>query len=332
MAALEILSVSTPDEAPEQLWDSNIDIPAAGATFDHHVLHIAAWAIGRSAPSAAIELVSGERIVAIAPLRTARPDLSMAYPKVPEAGLAGMAVDVDAGELPEEFELVLRAVLQNGERVQIGSIAGRRGDPSGIPDAVPAPTLHEDVRALLSKVATDYPGLTELDERGAHDTVLDRLVIEGRKVLDIGSGLGDTSRALRNRGAAIVDGLEPDPHRLRVARLLNAYHHTTRVSFYGSDIALPEAYAEHYDLVLALAAFDRVGQVLTPIAAITDGAFVTIVPDTDQSVAVIRETFEHHELLGPAGDASPGHVVAAAHSEEALASALRSADASEVAQ
>jgi hypothetical protein len=329
MAALEILSVSTLDEMPEQLWASNIDTPAAGATFDHHELHVAAWAIGRSAPTAAVELVSRERILVVAPLRMPRPDLAKAYPQAADAGLAGMAVDLDAGDLPEEFEIELRVVLQNGERVRIGSIAGRRGDASGIPDAVPAPTLHEEVRGLLSKVTAERPELVDLDERGAHDAILDRLALEGRKVLDISAGLGDTSRAIRARGAAIVDGLEPDPQLVRVARLLNAYHHTTRVSFHAADIGLPDAYAERYDVVLALGAFDRVGQVLARIAGITDGVFVTTVPDTDQSVAVIREAFEHHELLGPAGDASSGHVVAAAHSEEALASALRS---SEVAQ
>jgi hypothetical protein len=154
MAALEILSVSTPDEAPDQLWNSNIDTPAAGATFDYPVLHLAAWAIGRSAPAAAVEIISGDRILAVAPLRMPRPDLVMAYADAAEAGMAGMAVDLDVGDLPEEFELTLRVILQSGERVDIGSVTGRRGHPSGIPDAVPAPTLREDVRALLSKVAS----------------------------------------------------------------------------------------------------------------------------------------------------------------------------------
>jgi 2-polyprenyl-3-methyl-5-hydroxy-6-metoxy-1,4-benzoquinol methylase len=211
-------------------------------------------------------------------------------------------------------------------------VTGRRGDPSGIPDAVPAPTLHEDVRALLSKVAADHPDLADLDERGAHDAILDRLVLQGRKVLDVGAGLGDTSRTLRARGAAIVDGLEPDEKLVRIARLLTAYHHTTRVSFQSADIAVPDAYAEHYDVVLALGVFDRVGQVLARIAAITDEVFVTVVSDIDQSLAVIRGAFEHHELLGPAGEPGSGHVVAAAHTEQALASALRSADASKVAR
>ena len=58
--------------------------------------------------------------------------------------------------------------------------------------------------------------------------------------------------------------------------------------------------------MLALGAFDRVGQVLARIAGITDGVFVTVVPDTDQSVAVIREAFEHHEVLGLPPGARPG--------------------------
>ena len=124
--------------------------------------------------------------------------------------MAGMAVDLDVGDLPEEFELTLRVILQNGERVDIGSVTGRRGHPSGIPDAVPAPTLREDVRALLSKVAAARPYSPTSTSARFRNATLDRLALDGRKVLDIGAGLGDTSRALRARGAAIVDGLEPD--------------------------------------------------------------------------------------------------------------------------
>ena len=88
MAALEILSVSTPDEAPDQLWNSNIDTPAAGATFDYPVLHLAAWAIGRSAPAAAVESSAG---TGSSPSRRcgcpAR--ISWAYADTPEAGMPG---------------------------------------------------------------------------------------------------------------------------------------------------------------------------------------------------------------------------------------------------
>jgi SAM-dependent methyltransferase len=315
LAAVEILSVSRPDEKPEQLWGSNIDSPAAGFQTDRPELHVSAWAIGQSAPAAALELVSEDQVLAVAPLRTPRPDLSAAYSQVPEAGLSGMAVDLDTSELPQEFEIMLRVVLQTGERVQIGSIAGRRGDPSDIPRVVAAaPSLKKEVRDLLQSLAPDG-----FNEPESEETILDRIMLRGEKVLDVGAGLGDTSRGARSRGAAIVDGFEPDAELVRLARLLNAYYHATRVSFYHCDIARPDTYDERYGVVLALSAFDRVGGALGKIAEITDGVLVTIVSDVEKDLASIGKSFENHEVL----DAARG-LVAAAHTKEALATALRS--------
>ena len=278
-------------------------------------MHVAAWAIGKSAPAAALELVSEDKVLVVAPLRIPRPDLSTAFSQVPEAGMSGMALDLDTSGLPQEFEVLLRIVLQTGERVQIGSIAGRRGDASEIPEAVPAaPTLQEAVRELLQSLAPDG-----FDEPEAEETILDRIMLRGEKVLDVGAGLGDTSRAARARGAAIVDGFEPDAELVRLARLLNACHHATRVSFYHHDIARPDTYDERYGVVLALSVFDRVGGVLGKIAEITDGVFVTIVSDVEKGLASIGKSFEHHEVL----DATRG-LLAAAHTKEALATALRS--------
>jgi hypothetical protein len=317
LAAIEIFSVSTPDETPEQLWGSDIDSPAAGYQTDRPGLHVAAWAIGQSAPAAALELVSEDRVLVVAPLRIPRPELAAAFSQVPEAGMSGMAMDIDTSGLPQEFEILLRVVLQTGERVQIGSIAGRRGDPSDMPEGGPAaPTLQEEVRELLRSLA---PG--GFNEPDAEETILDRIMLRGEKVLDVGAGLGDTSRAARAREAAIVDGFEPDAELVRVARLLNAFHHATRVSFYHHDIAQPDTYDERYGVVLALSAFDRVGGVLGKIAEITDGVFVTIVSDVEKGLASIGKSFEHHEVLNVARG-----LVAAAHTKEALAAALRSDD------
>jgi hypothetical protein len=318
LAAVEILSVSTPDETPEQLWGSDIDSPAAGYQTDRPGLHVAAWAIGQSAPAAAVELVSEDRVLVVAPLRMPRPDLSSAYSQAPEAGQSGMAVDIDTTELPQEFEILVRVVLQTGERVQIGSIAGRRREPSDMPEEGPAaPTLQAEVLELLERLGPG--GFNPIPD--TEETILDRIMLRGEKVLDVGAGLGDTSRAARARGAVIVDGFEPDAELVRVACLLNAHHHATRVSFYHHDIARPDAYVERYGVVLALSAFDRVGGVLGKIAEITDGVFVTIVSDLEKGLASIGKCFEHHEVL----NASLG-LVAAAHTKETLADALRSDD------
>jgi 2-polyprenyl-3-methyl-5-hydroxy-6-metoxy-1,4-benzoquinol methylase len=311
LAAVEILDVATPERAPDQLWGASVDSPAPG---NHPGLHIAAWAIGRSAPAAAVEVVSEGKVLAVAPLRVPRPDLTGAFWQAPEAAMSGMAVDLDASELPDEFEVLLRVVLQNGERVGIGSIRGRRADPSGTSAESPAaPTLEPDVRGLLQSLVP-----SGFDESGSHEAILDRIALRGQKVLDVGAGLGNASRAARARGAAIVDGFESDAELVRLARLMNACHHATRVSFYHRDIAQPGSYDERYGVVLALSAFDQVSGVLGSIADITEGTLVTIVSDVERDLTSIGAGFAHQEVL----NAAQGLVVAA-HTGEALAAALR---------
>lgn len=99
---------------------------------------------------------------------------------------------------------------------------------------------------------------------------LDRVDFRSRKVLDLGSNLGEVSRAARTRGAEIVDGFEYDHFFVEVAQLLNAYNATTRVSFFQRDITDDASYGEEYDLVLALAVWTYVAPKLHLISKMTD--------------------------------------------------------------
>jgi SAM-dependent methyltransferase len=103
---------------------------------------------------------------------------------------------------------------------------------------------------------------------------LDQIDFQGRKVLDLGSNLGEISRAARTRGAHLVDGFEYDKYFLEIANLVNAYNGVTRVSFYQCDITDPSVYGERYDIVLAFSVFTYVHPVLEQIAAITNQLFV----------------------------------------------------------
>src|SRR3712207_1719470 len=69
----------------------------------------------------------------------------------------------------------------------------------------------------------------------AQSKFLDQIDFEGKKVLDLGSNLGEVSRAARLRGAYLVDGFEYDKYFLQTAQLINAYNDVTRVSFYQRD-------------------------------------------------------------------------------------------------
>jgi SAM-dependent methyltransferase len=110
--------------------------------------------------------------------------------------------------------------------------------------------------------------------RSSRLDVLDELAFEGRSVLDLGSNLGETSRAARERGATLVDGFEYDQYFVDLANLINAYNGTTRVSFYQRDITNPATFPEPYDIVMALAVFVYIRPVMETVAGITRDAFI----------------------------------------------------------
>jgi SAM-dependent methyltransferase len=98
--------------------------------------------------------------------------------------------------------------------------------------------------------------------------IMDAIDFRGKTVLDLGSNLGEMSRAARDRGAVMVDGFEYDQYFVDLANTVNAYNRTTRVSFFQRDITDPRIYREPYDIVLAFAVFVYMRPVIDAIAPI----------------------------------------------------------------
>lgn len=157
-------------------------------------------------------------------------------------------------------------------------------------------------------------------------TFLERINFRGKKVLDLGSNLGEISRIARERGAYLVDGFEYDPFFVEIARAITAYNEMTRVSFYRCDITRPSAYTEHYDIVLAFAVFEYIRNVLDQIAQITDRLFILETHRLDDNLeseylGPILQRFPHYRMLGdtewgvPHGEGVRRAVIAFARSE-----------------
>jgi 2-polyprenyl-3-methyl-5-hydroxy-6-metoxy-1,4-benzoquinol methylase len=132
---------------------------------------------------------------------------------------------------------------------------------------------------------------------------LDEIDFEGKKVLDLGSNLGEISRAARDRGAYLVDGFEYDPFFLELAQLVNSHNDVTRVSFYQHDITDPSLYKERYDIVLAFSVFIYIQNVLDRIADITNQALVLETHRLDGNLestylGSVLQYFPHHRILG----------------------------------
>jgi SAM-dependent methyltransferase len=160
---------------------------------------------------------------------------------------------------------------------------------------IEVPTVKPELRTMIldalkrayvsasSKDGTEtgnhYQSVTLGDEqssgfRSDRATFLDQIDFHGKRVLDLGSNLGEISRAARARGAAIVDGYEYDPFFVELAQAVNAFNGTTRVSFYERDITDPQTYRERYDIVLAFSVFTYIHGVLDCLAQMTDEALV----------------------------------------------------------
>ena len=172
--------------------------------------------------------------------------------------------------------------------------------------------------------------------RSVRDDVLDRIVFDGKRVLDLGSNLGELSRAARSRGAALVDGFEYDPYFVEVANAVNAYNGVTRVSFFERDITAPATFTERYDIVLAFSVFVYVEPLLPLVTGLTNELFVLEthrLEDNlqDRYVQPVLDLMPCHRRLGDSewglvgGDSGRRAVIAFARSEETLDRCLRPA-------
>ncbi len=112
--------------------------------------------------------------------------------------------------------------------------------------------------------------------RGSRAEFLDLLEFEGRKVLDIGSNLGEASRDVIKRGATFVHGVEYDALFVLLADLISLYNEVSpaRYRFEQNDITKKFSFNESYDIVLAFSVFTYVERRLEEIANATREIFL----------------------------------------------------------
>jgi hypothetical protein len=122
VAAVKILGLSTPPETPEELLNYAVETPQVGTEADVFMVHFVGWVVGRNAKAVALEVLHGDRLLREAPIDRPREDLKDAFAGVPQAVSCGFQVLVGVLGLPAEAELTLRAVLEDGSKVQIASV------------------------------------------------------------------------------------------------------------------------------------------------------------------------------------------------------------------
>jgi SAM-dependent methyltransferase len=203
-----------------------------------------------------------------------------------------------------------------------------------------APTLRPQLRELLTEALAERlgPGGAGLDPdaevvrsdaaRARRIAALDGVVLGGRRVLDLGSGLGDLARAARRRGAELVDAVDRDPGRVELARLLCVLQDVDRISFAEGDAGRASTYADEYDAILAFGpALDAMRPILPRVAQNLRGPLLAELPADGGEVAdaALAQALPARRTLVEPGDGDGVAVVACASDRGALRRHLVSA-------
>lgn len=169
--------------------------------------------------------------------------------------------------------------------------------------------------------------------RASRGDVLDQIRFGDKTVLDLGSNLGEISRDVRRRGAALVDGYEYDPFFVEVAQAINALNGITRVSMWRRDITQPDTFDEHYDVVLAFSVWIYIRGVVAHVASITRELLVLETHKLQDNLeseylAPLTRFFPYYAVLGETewlqeGGEEKRAVIAFARTRDALVPHLR---------
>ena len=125
MTLVEILDVVLSDLDTERLRGRNIEAPKTGKKVDSDAFYVVGWGLGRSSPAVTVEVVHNGKVLQSAPMDVQRPDIADAFPDASGAEQSGFRTNVPVPD-SEEFELLVRAVLQDESTASLGSIQGRQ--------------------------------------------------------------------------------------------------------------------------------------------------------------------------------------------------------------
>jgi hypothetical protein len=110
----------------DYVYGGNVDTPGEGFAGDSYGLTIQGWVLSKRLAVEHVEVLHEERSIAVVTLDVERPDIASGFPHVEGAERSGYHASVGALKLPEKFEIVLRAKLEDGTRLPLARLRGRR--------------------------------------------------------------------------------------------------------------------------------------------------------------------------------------------------------------
>ena len=162
LSKISEVEVHTPEG--EDLWGFHLDAPEAGASHDAYAFDVRGWTLGRRARVTSVELKDGPRLLWRVPTDIARDELRDTFPQAEGTAAAGFFTIVNTLNLDREFEILVRARLEDTARVSLATLRGSR-EPlqTGFAPAIDpliVTTLGRTGSTILMKVLATHPEIT----------------------------------------------------------------------------------------------------------------------------------------------------------------------------
>jgi hypothetical protein len=151
MSAVEIVDVSRRAKLSKKMRGFSLENPHPGKADVFHI-HVQGWALGSESPVTGVQVVHGTSVLRTIPLDYPSPEAALAHPDDEEAQRCGFNALVGVVGLPSEFELKVRAVLDNDSKTPLATIQGRRGP---VPSAC-EPRLRPIMLTSLNRVGSTW--------------------------------------------------------------------------------------------------------------------------------------------------------------------------------
>lgn len=103
-----------------------VDAPVSGEGSPLYAFKVAGWILGRHSPVAGLHVFHRDDALRIIPVNVPHPQPAERYPGLPGADQCGFWNLLGVLGLPDPFELEILARLQDGGRVPVVRIQGRR--------------------------------------------------------------------------------------------------------------------------------------------------------------------------------------------------------------
>jgi glycosyltransferase involved in cell wall biosynthesis/Tfp pilus assembly protein PilF len=122
LPCLEILDVSLLEVDPELLWGCAIDFPQAGTQITANSLAIGGWILSKKSPAVKVEFTWDNRVVQETHFNYNRPDVAAVFSEVTCSVNSGFMTELGVMGMPDEFQIILQAALEDGSRIVFGSV------------------------------------------------------------------------------------------------------------------------------------------------------------------------------------------------------------------